>query len=159
MTGDRPGRTSRPGRVIAAIDARLRSSDKAVRAVLAVLGVALLGLLGTAAWTIVMEMRSDQASDPRPAYVKGVQEKIHHATQAALPGAQARKLPASLKVRIQLGPEGNLMSTRMLQSSGDADLDALTLKIIHSAAPFEPFSPEMRRAATMVELNSEFHFR
>jgi TonB family protein len=140
------------------IDRRLRDNPKIVRGTLAVLGVALLAVLGTAAWTVAVELHSERP-DPRPPYMKTVQERIHQATQAALYGAHARKLPATIKVRIQLGPEGNLVSARVTESSGDADLDALTLQIIRSAAPFEPFSPEMRRTTRIVELNSEFHFR
>ena len=147
-------------RIAASADRALRSHAAKVRVVLAVLGLALLAVLGTAAWTIVMELRSEQAAaDPRPAYVKSVQEKIHYATAAALAGAQASKLPASIKMRIQLDAQGNLTSAKITESSGDADLDALTLQIIRSAAPFEPFSPEMRRTTRIVELNSEFHFR
>jgi TonB family protein len=145
--------------LIYAIDRRLRAHQNIVRGALAVLGVALLAVLGTAAWTIVMEIDSEREVDPRSAYMRAVQERIHHATQAGLAGAQARQLPASVKVRIQLGPDGNLVSAKVTQSSGDADLDALTVQIIRSAAPFEPFSPRMRRTTRIVELNSEFHFR
>jgi TonB family protein len=156
----RPGWPQRLRDRLEAIDRRLRAREGIVRAALVLLGLALLAVLGAAAWPIVVELRSEHAaaSDPRPIYVRAVQQKIHFATQAALADLQARKLPASLTVRIQVDAVGNLTSTRVMESSGDAGLDEVTLRIIRTAAPFEPFPPEMRRTTRIVELNSEFHF-
>ena len=156
MTGDR----SRLRRLADAVDARLRGNQKAVRAVVAVLGLALLAVLAAAAWPIAVEIWGEHAAaaDPRPAYVKGVQEKISKATDAALAAARPRELPASLKLRIELDAEGNLTSAKVMESSGDADIDELTLRIVRTAAPFGPFPPEMRRTTKVVELNSEFYF-
>jgi len=156
VTGDR----SRLRRLADAVDARLRGNQKAVRAVVAVLGLALLAVLAAAAWPIAVEIWGEHAAaaDPRPAYVKGVQEKISKATDAALAAARPRELPASLKLRIELDAEGNLTSAKVMESSGDADIDELTLRIVRTAAPFGPFPPEMRRTTKVVELNSEFYF-
>ena len=138
----------------------MRSHTIAVRIGLAMLGMALLAVLAAAAWPILLEIRAEHAAanDPRPAYVNALQQEIHAATEAALKSAPERAEPASLKVLIEVDAEGNLMSTKMIQSSGDADVDELALRIIRSAAPFEPFSPEMRRTTTVVEVTSEFHF-
>ena len=157
MTGDR----SRLRRLADAVDARLRRNQKAVRAVVAVLGLALLAVLAAAAWPIAVERWGEHAAaaDPRPLYVKGVQEKISKATDAALAAARPRELPASLKLRIEVDAEGNLTSAKVTESSGDADIDELTLRIVRTAAPFGPFPPEMRRTTKVVELNSEFYFR
>ena len=156
MTGDR----SRLRRLADAVDARLRGNQKAVRAVVAVLGLALVAVLAAAAWPIVVEILGEHAAaaDPRPHYVKGVQEKISKATDAALAAARPRELPASLKLRIEVDAQGNLTSAKVIESSGDADIDELTLRIVRSAAPFGPFPPEMRRTTKVVELNSEFYF-
>jgi TonB family protein len=156
VTGDR----SRLRRLADAVDARLRGNQKAVRAVVAVLGLALLAVLAAAAWPIAVEIWGEHAAaaDPRPAYVKGVQEKISKATDAALAAARPRELPASLKLRIEVDAEGNLTSAKVMESSGDADIDELTLRIVRTAAPFGPFPPEMRRTTKVVELNSEFYF-
>jgi TonB family protein len=157
VTGDR----SRLRRLADAVDARLRGNQKAVRAVVAVLGLALLAVLAAAAWPIAVEIWGEHAAaaDPRPAYVKGVQEKISKATDAALAAARPRELPASLKLRIEVDAEGNLASAKVTESSGDADIDELTLRVVRTAAPFAPFPPEMRRTTKVVELNSEFYFR
>jgi TonB family protein len=157
VTGDR----SRLRRLADAVDARLRGNQKAVRAVIAMLGLALVAVLAAAAWPIAVEILGEHAAaaDPRPLYVKGVQEKISKATDAALAAARPRELPASLKLRIEVDAEGNLTSAKVTESSGDADTDELTLRIVRSAAPFGPFPPEMRRTTKVVELNSDFHFQ
>jgi len=131
-----------------------------VRAAHALLGLALLAVLAAAAWPIAVELWGEHAAaaDPRPAYVKGVQEKISKATDTALAAARPRELPASLKLRIEVDAEGNLTSAKVMESSGDADIDELTLRIVRTAAPFGPFPPEMRRTTKVVELNSEFYF-
>jgi TonB family protein len=156
VTGDR----SRLRRLADAVDVRLRGNQKAVRAVVAVLGLALVAVLAAAAWPIAVEIWGEHAAaaDPRPLYVKRVQERISKATDAALAAARPRELPASLKLRIEVDADGNLTSAKVTESSGDADLDELTLKIVRTAAPFGPFPPEMRRTTKIVELNSEFYF-
>ena len=161
MSGERSTSPRRVRGLVDRIDRQLRDNPRIVRGALAILGVALLAVLGAAAWPILMELRSEHAAaaDPRPAYVEAVQEKINHVTQEARAGAPARRVPASLEVQIQLDAEGNLMSAKVVNSSGDAELDELTLRIIRTAAPFGPFPPEMRRTTKIVELNSEFHFR
>ena len=150
------GARSRLRRLADAIDARLRGNQKAARAVVALLGIALIAVLAAAAWLVVTEHA--ESTDPRPAYVKRVQEKISEVTQSALKTARTRNLPASLKVRIEVDAEGNLTLAKVVESSGDPALDELTLRIIRTAAPFGSFPPEMRRTTKVVELNSEFYF-
>jgi TonB family protein len=150
------GARSRLRRLADAIDARLRGNQKAARAAVALLGLALIAMLAAAAWLVVTEHAA--ATDPRPVYVNGVQERISRVTQAALAAARPKDLPASLRVRIVVDAEGRLTSARVVESSGDADIDEMTLRIIRTAAPFGPFPPEMRRTTKVVELNSEFYF-
>jgi TonB family protein len=154
------GARSRLRRLVDAIDARLRGSQKAARAVVALLGLALVAVLAAAAWLITMELWAEgvAVADPRRVYVHRVEQKIQDVTHAALASARPRELPAGLKLRIQLDAEGNLISATVTESSGDADLDELTVRIIRTAAPFGSFPPEMRRTTEVVELNSEFYF-
>jgi TonB family protein len=151
---------SRLRRLADAIDARLRGNQKVVGAVVALLGLALVGVLAAAAWPITVELWGEHvaAADPRPVYVQAVQEKISEVTRATLAGARPKELPASLKVRIELDAEGNLTLAKVVESSGDPVIDELTLRIIRTAAPFGPFPPEMRRTTKVVELHSEFYF-
>ena len=146
--------------LIDAIDRRLRARQGLVRAVLVLAGVALVAVLAAAAWPILLEMRAEHAAaeDPRPAYVSALQQQINEVTKAALKNAPKRDRPARLKVLIEVDFEGSLASIRLTESSGDAGLDELAVRIIRGAAPFEPFPPEMRRTTKIVEVTSEFHF-
>ena len=142
------------------LDGRLRDHPMAVRGALAILGLALIAVLSAAAWTVVMDLRSESAAaaGARHAYVKRVQEKIQAATAQALAGARAREARAILRLRIEVDPEGLLTSARIDQSSGDPELDRLALAIVGSAAPFGAFPADMRRSTKVVELNSVFYF-
>jgi len=132
-----------------------------VRGALALLGLALIAVLGAAAWTVVMDLNSERgaaAADARHAYVKRVQEKIQEVTAQALAGTRARGTRTTLRLRIEVNPEGLLSSVRVAQSSGDPDLDQLALTIVRTAAPFGAFPADMRRTTRVVELNSVFQF-
>lgn len=155
-----PPRRDASRRLVDRIDRQLRDNPRIVRGALAILGVALLTVLGAAAWPILLEIRAEHAAanDPRPAYVQALQHRIREVTEAALKNAPRREEPASLKILIEVDAEGRLASTKLTQSSGDADVDEMALRIIRNAAPFEPFSPEMRRTTKIVEVTSEFHF-
>jgi protein TonB len=160
VSGERETSPRRARRLVDRIDRHLQDNPRTVRAALATLGMALLALLAAAAWPILLEMRAERATaeDPRPAYVDALQQRINGVTEAALKNAPKRDRPAGLKVVIEVDAEGRLASMRLTESSGEADLDELALGIIRSAAPFEPFSPEMRRTTSIVEVTSEFHF-
>jgi TonB family protein len=158
VTSDRLSVAQRVRALVGRIDRQLRAHQRTVRVALVFFGVALLAVLAAAAWLVVTEVATE-AADPRPAYVKNVQEKISKVTESALATARTRNLPASLKVRIEVDAEGNLTLAKVVESSGDPRLDELTLRIIRTAAPFGPFPAEMRRTTKVVELNSEFYFQ
>ena len=145
-------------RLVEQADRRLQGRHKFVHAALALLGLALIAALAAAAWPIVGELRSEQAADPRPAYVSRVRERIQQATQAALAQAPNHDWSGMLKLRLEIDPQGALTSARVVERSGHAALDAFALGIVRSAAPFEPFPADMRRLTTAVEITSELEF-
>lgn len=155
MTADGAGWRLRLRRLAEAADRALRSRPRAVRAAL------LVAVLGAASWPLVVELEAKRsaAADPRPAYVNRVRERIQVATEAALGRARPRAGPAGLRLQIEVDAEGRLAASRIVESSGSAELDRLALDIVRSAAPFEPFPPGMRRTTKLVELASDFHFR
>jgi TonB family protein len=140
---------------------RLLAGRRTVRIALLLLGMGLIAVLGAAAWPILMELRSEHiaAADPRPAYVSRVREKIQKATEAALAGMPARNPEGYLQLRIEVNAAGELVSAKVQQSSGDAALDQLALRIVRDASPFGQFPPDMRRSTKGVLLTSEFHFQ
>ena len=53
---------------------------------------------------------------------------------------------------------GNLIDVDILQSSGNAMLDALALKILYQSAPFEPFSKDMMANYQQLEIIRDWNF-
>ena len=133
----------------------------ATRVLLALLGLAALAALGTTAWLAFLDTRSEAVTvtDPRVAYVNIVREKIHEATEAAYSRELRRGQENSLELRIELNPDGKLVSAAVARSSGDAALDELALRVVRDSAPFEPFPAEVRRTTNIMEISSSFFFK
>jgi TonB family protein len=132
-----------------------------VRALLVLLGLAVIAMLGAAAWPIVMELRSEyaDAADPRPAYVNRVREQIQKVTETAFARLPKPAGTGSLLLRIELGPDGALLSAAVAESSRLPALDELALRIVRESAPFEPFPEVVRKTTRVMEITSAFHFQ
>jgi TonB family protein len=148
-------------RLIDQADSGLTARQTTIHAALVLLGLAVITALGAVAWPIVTEPRPEftAATDPRPAYVNRVREKIQKATQATLAALPQPAGVGSLVVRVEVAPDGMLLSAAIGETSGLRALDDLALRIVRSAAPFEPFPPEARKSTRVIEINSEFVFR
>ena len=133
----------------------------AARILLAVLGVAAVAALGTAVWLAFLDTRSEAVTvtDPRVAYVNIVRDKIQVATEVAFSDELRQNQESSLELRIELNPDGKLVSAAVTRSSGIAALDDLALRAVRDSAPFEPFPPEVRRTTNIFEINSTFFFK
>jgi len=140
---------------------RMDFRNRGARTLFVMLGLAVIAALGAVAWPIVTEPRPEftAATDPRPAYVNRVREKIQKATQATLAALPQPAGVGSLVVRVEVAPDGMLLSAAIGETSGLRALDDLALRIVRSAAPFEPFPPEARKSTRVIEINSEFVFR
>lgn len=147
-------------RLLARAEARLHAGQNTVRIALAAGGMAVLAALGAAAWPIVQELHSERiaTADPRPAYVNRVKDRIQKVTRDTFAGLPKQDRSGLLKLRIEIDPEGRLMSATVAEPSGFSDIDNLALDIVRRAAPFEPFPADMRKTTTSVEIVSEFAF-
>ena len=142
-------------------DRQMDFGRPAARIFLAVLGVAAVAALGTAVWLAFLDTRSEAVTvtDPRVAYVNIVRDKIQVATELAFSDELRQSQESSLELRIELNPDGKLVSAAVARSSGIAALDDLALRAVRDSAPFEPFPPEMRRTTNILEINSTFFFK
>lgn len=133
----------------------------AARILLALFGVAAVAALGTTLWLAVLDSRSEAVTvtDPRVAYVNIVRDRIQVATEAAFSDELRQSQENSLELRIELNPNGKLVSVEVARSSGITALDDLALRAVRDSAPFEPFPPEMRRTTNIIEINSTFFFK
>lgn len=66
-------------------------------------------------------------------------------------------LPGTTLVNFALNGRGEIASIHVAQSSGDAELDALALRTIRAAAPFDPPPPELAPEDLAFEI--PFNFR
>jgi len=69
-------------------------------------------------------------------------------------------LQGNFKVQIRsiIDSRGNLIGADILKSSGNSSMDALALKILQQAAPFEPFPEDMADNYQQLEIIRDWNF-
>jgi len=60
---------------------------------------------------------------------------------------------------VAITPDGSLKGIEMLESSGHKVLDDAALRIVKLAAPFAPFSDELRQTTDVLEVIRTWQFR
>jgi len=78
---------------------------------------------------------------------------IHYPT-----AANEQKIYGRVRLLIAMRADGKVKSIEILESSGKRILDSSAIKIIHLAAPFAPFSPQMRRNTDILEIIRTIEF-
>lgn len=64
-----------------------------------------------------------------------------------------------LRMLVVIRQDGTLEDLQVLSSSGYAVLDEAAIEIVRIAAPYSPFSPELRATADKLEIVRTWHFR
>jgi protein TonB len=72
--------------------------------------------------------------------------------------ARKRGVFGTLRLAVMILPDGRLQSVEILQSSGHKVLDDAAIRIVRLAAPFQPFTPEMRRKTDVLEIIRTWKF-
>lgn len=72
--------------------------------------------------------------------------------------ASQEKIYGSLRLLVALRPDGVVEEIRILSSSGHAVLDNAAIRIVQLAAPFAPFSEEMKRDVDILEIIRTWQF-
>lgn len=73
--------------------------------------------------------------------------------------ALAQKAYGDLRLLVVLSPNGAVDRVEILKSSGHDVLDLAAIKIVKLAAPYEPFSAEMRQELDQLEIVRTWQFR
>ena len=73
--------------------------------------------------------------------------------------ARTRGLSGTLRLLVVIDPDGALQDVRVLASSGHAVLDEGAVRIVHLAAPFSPFTKNMRARIDVLEIERRWRFR
>jgi protein TonB len=95
---------------------------------------------------------------PYAVYYDKLRHRIEDKGTENFPSLGGQKLYGELQMRITVNQDGRVLTTQVLQSSGNAALDRRAIAIVHSAAPFGQFSPAMRREAEQLEVAARFNF-
>ena len=72
--------------------------------------------------------------------------------------ARRQKLYGSLRLLVAINPDGSVENIEILESSGRRILDDAAIRIVQLAAPFQPFSVEMRKSTDLLEIIRTWKF-
>lgn len=92
-------------------------------------------------------------------YLHNWREKIEAIGNENYPlKAKQQNLYGSLRLVVSLLPNGDVHQVRILQSSGHAILDQAAIRIVHLAAPFDPFPQKMQKNVDVLEIIRTWRF-
>lgn len=72
--------------------------------------------------------------------------------------AKLRKIAGSLILDVAINANGTIRKVEILKPSGKAILDNAALRIVHQAAPFPPFSSEIRKETDVLHITRTWEF-
>lgn len=91
-------------------------------------------------------------------YVDTLRRRIEKRGTENFPEAAGRKLYGELVMMVTVNFDGRLLSTEIVQSSGDLTLDRRAQAIVRSIGSFGNFTGPMRRLTDQIALPSRFKF-
>ncbi len=91
-------------------------------------------------------------------YYDQLKRKIETTGTRNFPEKQGQKLYGTLTMIVTVDARGKVLSTEVVESSGQPDLDRRAQAIANQAGPFGPFTTAMRRQADQLALVSRFIF-
>ena len=93
-------------------------------------------------------------------YLQSWLRKVQRIGQLNYPKeAVEQKLYGQLSIYVSIAPDGSLVETRVLESSGFEVLDEAAVRIVKLAAPFAPFPQSMRNTTDLLEIIRTWEFR
>ncbi|WP_108124010.1 energy transducer TonB [Saccharospirillum mangrovi] len=94
------------------------------------------------------------------AYVYGWLEEIERIGNQNYPqAARQQRLTGDVRLAVTIRSDGTLANVAVTRSSGHAVLDQAAQRIVHLAAPFEPFTLDMRQEYDQLEIIRTWQFR
>jgi len=91
-------------------------------------------------------------------YYDQMRNAIQDKGNANFPEHQGKKLYGELVMLLTINHDGQLLSAEVLQTSGNPTLDRQAQAIASAAAPFGPFSPQLRERSDQIAIVSRFTF-
>ena len=92
-------------------------------------------------------------------YLENWRKKIENVGNLNYPEeARRQKTYGSLRLLVAIKPDGAVKSIEVLESSGQPVLDDAAIRIVRLAAPFQPFTVEMRKSTDILEIIRTWKF-
>lgn len=93
-------------------------------------------------------------------YVDSWRSKIEHMGRINFPREAIDCFSqCSLRVLVSIKPDGTINRLQVLSASGKKTLDEATIRIIRRAAPFAPFTEEMKKNIDLLEIVRTFQYK
>ncbi|MCY4144302.1 MAG: energy transducer TonB [Gammaproteobacteria bacterium] len=93
-------------------------------------------------------------------YLRAWLRKVRRIGQMNYPSeAVEKKLYGTLSLYVSIAPDGSLVETRVLESSGHEVLDKAAVDIVKLAAPFAQFPASIAKDTELLEIVREWEFR
>jgi protein TonB len=91
-------------------------------------------------------------------YYDRLRRRIEERGTRDFPQAGGKKLYGELMMNITVDAQGRVVDAQVVRPSKSRLLDKRALAIVHAAAPFGTFSPQMRQQADQIVVTSRFRF-
>jgi protein TonB len=93
-------------------------------------------------------------------YMVAWRQKVEEVGNANYPDkARQQKLSGSLVLDVALNPNGTIRKVTIVKPSPYSILDEAALRIVHLAAPFDPFPEEIRQETDILHITRTWEFR
>ncbi len=73
--------------------------------------------------------------------------------------ASSQGIYGNLRLLVSLRSDGSIADIRVLSSSGHRILDESAIRIVHIAAPYDPFPPDMRKEVDLLDIIRTWQFQ
>ena len=109
----------------------------------------------------VRRLTGPPSGDPELAYyLDSWRRKVERVGNINYPGeARERGISGTLRLKVVIDPDGELKDVQVVASSGHALLDDGAVRVVKLAAPFSPFTPNMRAGFDSLEIERTWRFR
>jgi protein TonB len=104
-------------------------------------------------------MAADTRSSDVAVYIDAWRRKVERVGTVNFPDvARRRNLSGTPVVEVTIGADGKLAEAVVRQSSGRPEIDAAALRILHLAAPFDPFPRALGATHDEIRISYEWQF-
>jgi protein TonB len=91
-------------------------------------------------------------------YVEDWRQKVERLGNLNYPEGARGKIYGSLRLTVSINSDGSLAAVELERSSGHKILDAAAQRIVHMAAPYAKFPPDVRKDTDVLVITRTWHF-